>query len=201
MLRQGNIGLARAKAESVIKDEIHTDLLQVLEMYLGVVLEQFAEIEKKYSSPCNITVSSHPPRTTRLIPSPPLVEAASGIIYSAPVLGIRGTYALGIRTRHANPCLQNCRRPVTFSSNDLVKNFLAQQPEIKIDMSLRGCVTIIMLPIFPINSRPGRSGSFSPSPISCDARRLPCQGGQGPRCRMDPWLTITREVRPPILFT
>ncbi|KAF9652839.1 hypothetical protein BDM02DRAFT_3265870 [Thelephora ganbajun] len=71
LLRQGNIGLARAKAESVIKDEIHTDLLQVLEMYLGVVLEQFAEIEKK------------------LIPGPPLVEAASGIIYAAPTLGIR----------------------------------------------------------------------------------------------------------------
>ena len=59
LLRQGNIGLARAKAESVIKDEIHTDLLQVLEMYLGVVLEQFAEIEKKYSSPHRIVASSH----------------------------------------------------------------------------------------------------------------------------------------------
>jgi len=59
LLRQGNIGLARAKAESVIKDEIHTDLLQVLEMYLGVVLEQFAEIEKKYSNPCCIAASSH----------------------------------------------------------------------------------------------------------------------------------------------
>lgn len=47
LLRQGNIGLARAKAEGVIKDEIHSDLLQTLEMYLGVVLEQFAEIEKK----------------------------------------------------------------------------------------------------------------------------------------------------------
>ena len=58
LLRQGNIGLARAKAESVIKDEIHTDLLQVLEMYLGVVLEQFAEIEKKYSNPCRISASS-----------------------------------------------------------------------------------------------------------------------------------------------
>ncbi|KAF9792755.1 regulator of Vps4 activity in the MVB pathway-domain-containing protein [Thelephora terrestris] len=71
LLRQGNVGLARAKAEGVIKDEIHSDLLQTLEMYLGVVLEQFAEIEKK------------------LIPSPPLVEAASGIIYAAPTLGIR----------------------------------------------------------------------------------------------------------------
>lgn len=71
LLRQGNIGLARAKAEGVIKDEIHSDLLQTLEMYLETVLEQFAEIEKK------------------LIPSPPLVEAASGIIYAAPTLGIR----------------------------------------------------------------------------------------------------------------
>jgi len=95
LLRRGNIGLARAKAESVIKDEIHADLLQTLEMYLGVLLEQFAEIEKKYSNFCCIAASSHPLDTTRLIPSPPLVEAASGIIYAAPDLGIRGMYAPG----------------------------------------------------------------------------------------------------------
>ena len=100
LLRQGNIGLARAKAESVIKDEIHTDLLEVLEMYLGVVLEQFAEIEKKYSSSHPVTVSPHPSSTTRLIPSPPLVEAASGIIYAAPALGIRGACALRIHTEY-----------------------------------------------------------------------------------------------------
>jgi len=95
LLRRGNIGLARAKAESVIKDEIHSDLLQTLELYLGVLLEQFAEIEKKYFNFCRITASSHPSNTTRLIPSPPLVEAASGIIYAAPHLGIRGMYAPG----------------------------------------------------------------------------------------------------------
>jgi hypothetical protein len=69
-------------------------------MYLGVVLEQFAEIEKKYFSSCRFAGSSHPSDTTRLIPSPPLVEAASGIIYAAPTLGIRGMYALGIHTGH-----------------------------------------------------------------------------------------------------
>ena len=69
-------------------------------MYLGVVLEQFAEIEKKYFSSCRITAPSHPPCTTRLIPSPPLVEAASGIIYSAPVLGIRGMHSPGVHTGH-----------------------------------------------------------------------------------------------------
>lgn len=98
MLRQGNVGLARAKAESVIKNEIHTDLLQTLEMYLGVVLEQFAEIEKKYVSSRRKAAFSHPWDITRLIPSPPLIEAASGIIYVAPTLGIRGMYALGIHS-------------------------------------------------------------------------------------------------------
>ena len=63
LLRQGNIGLARAKAESAIKDEIQTDLLQTLEMYLGVVLEQFVEIEKKYSNSCPVTASPHPSDT------------------------------------------------------------------------------------------------------------------------------------------
>lgn len=92
MLRQGNIGLARAKAEGVIRDEVHTDLLQTLEIYLQVVLEQFTEIEKKYPSFCRLLGSSHPPDTVRLIPSPPLVEAASGIIYAAPTLGIRGMF-------------------------------------------------------------------------------------------------------------
>ena len=98
LLRQGNIGLARAKAEHVIKDEIHADLLQTLEMYLGVVLEQFVEIEKKYPNSRRNAASSHPLGITRLIPSPSLVEAASAIIYAAPTLGIRGMYALGIHT-------------------------------------------------------------------------------------------------------
>lgn len=107
LLRQGNIGLARAKAENVIKDEIHTDLLQTLEMYLGVVLEHFVEIEKKYLNSRRNAASSHPLDTIRLIPSPSLVEAASGIVYVAPTLGIRGMYALGI---HAEPLLTPVRR-------------------------------------------------------------------------------------------
>ena len=98
LLRQGNIGLARAKAEAVIRDEVHTDLLQTLEVYLEVVLEQFSEIEKKYTTFCCVIDSSHTYHTIRLIPSPPLVEAASGIIYAAPTLGIRGVYALSIQT-------------------------------------------------------------------------------------------------------
>ena len=107
LLRQGNIGLARAKAENVIKDEIHADLLQTLEMYLGVVLEQFVEIEKKYLSSRHNAAPSHLLDTTRLIPSPSLVEAASGIIYAAPTLGIRGMYALDI---HAGPWLTPVHR-------------------------------------------------------------------------------------------
>jgi hypothetical protein len=107
LLRHGNIGLARAKAENVIKDEIHADLLQTLEMYLGVVLEQFVEIEKKYLNPRRNATFSHPLDITRLIPSPSLVEAASAIIYAAPTLGIRGMYALGI---HARPLLTPVHR-------------------------------------------------------------------------------------------
>ena len=53
-----------------------------------------------------------------------------------------------------------------------------------------------MLPVFPIDSRPGRSGSFSSTPISCDARRLPHQGSQSLRHRVDSWVAIAREVRP-----
>lgn len=66
LLRQGNIGLARAKAEGVIRDEVHSDLLQTLEIYLQVVLEQFSEIERRYHRFC------------RFVDPPPIHQMRSG---------------------------------------------------------------------------------------------------------------------------
>lgn len=196
LLRQGNIGLARAKAESAIKNEIHADLLQVLEMYLGVVLEQFAEIDKKYFGSCPVVGSTH-------LVGHNQVNSRSSTCRSCVrdyLLCSSSWYSGCVCVRDqiwtsVHPCLQNYRWPVTFSSNDLAKNLPALQLGIKIDMSLPGYVAIIVLPVFPINSRIGRSSSFSPPSISCDARRLPRQGSQGLWYRMDPWVTIAREVR------
>ncbi|KAH7923526.1 hypothetical protein BV22DRAFT_1196659 [Leucogyrophana mollusca] len=66
LLQQGNIGLARAKAQNLIHDDATGDLLEMLEMHVGVLLEHLGELAEG--------------RT----PAPTTVEAASSIIFAAP---------------------------------------------------------------------------------------------------------------------
>jgi hypothetical protein len=49
LLQQGNETLARAKAQRLIQDEIMGDLLQCLEVQIGVILEHFSELERHVS--------------------------------------------------------------------------------------------------------------------------------------------------------
>ncbi|KAJ7582883.1 regulator of Vps4 activity in the MVB pathway-domain-containing protein [Mycena floridula] len=65
LLQQNNVGLARAKAQSLLRDDSLGDLLEVLEYYVGVITEHLPNLESSAS------------------PSPVVVEAASSIIYSA----------------------------------------------------------------------------------------------------------------------
>ena len=46
VLQQGNIALARLKAQNLMKEDAAADLLEILEMYCGVVIEHFSELEK-----------------------------------------------------------------------------------------------------------------------------------------------------------
>ncbi|KAJ7285961.1 regulator of Vps4 activity in the MVB pathway-domain-containing protein [Mycena rebaudengoi] len=64
LLQQGNIGLARAKAQNLIQEDVSGDLLEMLEMHVGVLLEHFSEIDQQY------------------VNSPVVVEAASSVIYA-----------------------------------------------------------------------------------------------------------------------
>ncbi len=50
LLQQGNVGLARAKAQKLIREDIYGDLLQTLEMLVGVLVEHTGELERKYVS-------------------------------------------------------------------------------------------------------------------------------------------------------
>ncbi|EKM55488.1 uncharacterized protein PHACADRAFT_209004 [Phanerochaete carnosa HHB-10118-sp] len=69
LLSQGNVALARAKAQKCIHDDIYNDLLQTLEMLVGIVLAHVGDLE-------------------RSVPlSPIVIEAASSIIYAAPNVG------------------------------------------------------------------------------------------------------------------
>ncbi|KAH9966607.1 regulator of Vps4 activity in the MVB pathway-domain-containing protein [Russula dissimulans] len=65
LLQQGNETLAHAKAQRLIQDEIMGDLLQSLEMQIGVLLEHFSDFEDGNLSPA-------------------VVEAASTVIFAAP---------------------------------------------------------------------------------------------------------------------
>ncbi|KAJ7452536.1 regulator of Vps4 activity in the MVB pathway-domain-containing protein [Mycena galericulata] len=64
LLQQGNIALARAKAQNLIQEDVSGDLLEILEMHIGVLLEHFNEIDQQY------------------VNSPVVVEAASSIIFA-----------------------------------------------------------------------------------------------------------------------
>ncbi|KAK0210640.1 regulator of Vps4 activity in the MVB pathway-domain-containing protein [Desarmillaria ectypa] len=66
LLQQGNIVLARAKAQKLIEEDATGDVLEMLAMYSSLLLEHFQELEHNNSQ------------------SPVIVEAASTIIFSAP---------------------------------------------------------------------------------------------------------------------
>jgi len=48
LIRQGNIPLARDKAEKLIQDEAFGNLLEELEMQIGLLLEHSLELEHGY---------------------------------------------------------------------------------------------------------------------------------------------------------
>ncbi|KAJ7940766.1 regulator of Vps4 activity in the MVB pathway-domain-containing protein [Mycena leptocephala] len=64
LLQQGNVGLARAKAQNLIQEDVLGDLLEILEMHVGVLLEHFTEVDQQY------------------VNSPVVLEAASSIIFA-----------------------------------------------------------------------------------------------------------------------
>ncbi|KAL0573269.1 hypothetical protein V5O48_008676 [Marasmius crinis-equi] len=66
LLQQGNVGPARMKALVVMREDAFGDLLEMLEMHVGIILEHISEIAQS---------SGH---------NQAVLEAASSIIYSAP---------------------------------------------------------------------------------------------------------------------
>ncbi|KAI0032275.1 regulator of Vps4 activity in the MVB pathway-domain-containing protein [Vararia minispora EC-137] len=70
LLGQRQTMLARAKAQRLIRDEILGDMLEHLEMHLGVLSERIAELDSR-------------------TPSPPVLEAAATVIYAAPYLNFK----------------------------------------------------------------------------------------------------------------
>lgn len=52
LLQQGNIALARAKAQKLMRDDVKSDLLQTLEMHVGVILGHWNELERRYAHYC-----------------------------------------------------------------------------------------------------------------------------------------------------
>lgn len=47
LLQQGNVLLAREKAEKLIQEDGFNDVLEVVEVELGVILERFQELEER----------------------------------------------------------------------------------------------------------------------------------------------------------
>lgn len=83
MLEANHVSLARAKAQNLIEEDATGDLLEALEMHLGLILEHFQELEPRcapssFLSTCLISaclvlprvppyLSPHPPSYLRLI--------------------------------------------------------------------------------------------------------------------------------------
>lgn len=49
LIQRGNVSLAREKAEKLVMDEAYGDLLEELELQIGVVQEHFHELERRYA--------------------------------------------------------------------------------------------------------------------------------------------------------
>lgn len=47
LLQQRNVALARAKTQKLIRDDVFGDLLQTLEMQVGILLEHMGEFERR----------------------------------------------------------------------------------------------------------------------------------------------------------
>jgi hypothetical protein len=47
LLQQGNVGIARAKAQHLIHEDVVGNLLEALEMHVGLILEHFSDIKKR----------------------------------------------------------------------------------------------------------------------------------------------------------
>jgi len=92
LLQQGNETLARAKAQRLIQDEIMGELLQCLEVQIGVILEHFSELERHVIPP--LRSSSHITKFSSGNLSPAVVEAASTVIFAAPQVDSKGMMLL-----------------------------------------------------------------------------------------------------------
>ena len=47
LLGQGSIALARAKAQKLLREDVKSDLLQTVEMHVGVILGHLNELERR----------------------------------------------------------------------------------------------------------------------------------------------------------
>ena len=90
LLQQGSIIVARAKAQKIIREDIYSDLLQTIEMHVGIVLEHIGEFERRYVQYIAYRGKRLTLNTFSETPSPVVVEAASSIIYAAPRIDSRG---------------------------------------------------------------------------------------------------------------
>jgi hypothetical protein len=92
LLQQGNVELARAKAQHLLEQDILGDVLEILEMHVGLVLEHFNDLDQRSVVPSS--QSPHciptPGRICSLSPSPVVAEAASSIIFATPHVDCRG---------------------------------------------------------------------------------------------------------------
>ncbi len=96
LLQQGNETLARAKAQRLIQDEIMGDLLQSLEVQIGVILEHFSELERHVFN--HFVLLSYITKFSSGNLSPAVVEAASTVIFAAPQVDSKGMTLLRYST-------------------------------------------------------------------------------------------------------
>ena len=72
LVQQGNVLLAREKAEKLIQEDGFNEVLEVVELELGVILERFQELEERsvmiYSIRCLRGLTWNPTGPCRVLP-------------------------------------------------------------------------------------------------------------------------------------
>lgn len=136
----------------MIQDEIYGDLLELLEMQIGVLLERLNELEKYVCLGGAVNPSQTLNIHSDIPPSPVIVEAASTIIFAAPHTDFKGMPHLSLIPCRSHIPLQTFTLSVIFW-------LIALDP---ISLILPSPIGTIMFPPMSVASTLAAPFSFQP---------------------------------------
>ena len=199
LLQQGNVGLARAKAQKLIREDIYGDLLQTLEMLVGVILEHISELDRKYvsvviSSPLSIHISTITCKVILQVLLLWKLPRASFLQRPIPIPEVREIPMMKSSTQLKVVVNRPPDHPgITYTS--LGSRFCTFRYWKQRQLCLpKGELAPENQPFIDLRNSSGHPGTLYNTSICCLVRPLPLRNRESSRSQVDARLTTTREV-------